>query len=205
MTRTSARLERRVRRDFGAAADDVVRLLQDSPHAERVQAAIVIGAGGDAERVREALRLADLDWRDVLMNTQATAVDLATSGWEVRLDAALGEGAPVQLWRPIGPEELGLIQESGWREWPPRPADQPTFTAVLGRDDAHALAQQGSGPDPGTGWVTQCEVEAGFMSRYAVTQVGGRRIRGYRIPAVDLADLNANLVGRIQRVETVRG
>ena len=97
MTRTSARLERRVRRDFGAAADDVVRLLQDSPYAERVQAASVIGAGGDAERVRQALRLADLDWRDVLMNTQATAVDLATSGWEARLDVALGEGAPVQL------------------------------------------------------------------------------------------------------------
>ncbi|WP_170264306.1 hypothetical protein [Serinicoccus profundi] len=53
--------------------------------------------------------------------------------------------------------------------------------------------------------MTRCEVEAGFMSRYAVTQVGGRRIRGYRIPAVDLAELNANLVGRIQRVEAVRG
>lgn len=168
MTRTSARLERRVRRDFGAAADD-------------------------------------LDWRDVLMNTQATAVDLATSGWEARLDLALGEGAPVQLWRPVGPEELGLVEESGWREWPPRPADQPRLITVLRREDAHALGQQGSGPDPGTGWVTRCEVEAGFMSRYAVTQVGGRGIRGYRIPAVDLAELNANLVGQIQRVEAVRG
>ncbi len=24
------------------------------------------------------------------------------------------------LWRPTGPEELALVEASGWREWPPR-------------------------------------------------------------------------------------
>jgi hypothetical protein len=26
----------------------------------------------------------------------------------------------VTLWRPTGPEELALVEASGWREWPPR-------------------------------------------------------------------------------------
>ncbi|WP_285106754.1 hypothetical protein [Promicromonospora sp. MEB111] len=24
------------------------------------------------------------------------------------------------LWRPTGPRELALVEESGWRAWPPR-------------------------------------------------------------------------------------
>ena len=31
------------------------------------------------------------------------------------------------LWRPIGPAELRLIEESGMREFPPRLPDQPIF------------------------------------------------------------------------------
>jgi hypothetical protein len=30
----------------------------------------------------------------------------------------------VALWRPTGPEELALVEASGWRQWPP---DQPIF------------------------------------------------------------------------------
>jgi hypothetical protein len=31
------------------------------------------------------------------------------------------------LFRPVGPEELALIEASGWREFPPRLPDQPIF------------------------------------------------------------------------------
>ena len=30
----------------------------------------------------------------------------------------------VTLWRPTGPEELKLVEEAGWRAWPPRVNEQ---------------------------------------------------------------------------------
>ena len=205
VTRTSSRLARRVRSDFGDAAAVVVRLLDESPHAERVQAAAVIWAQGREDRFLDALALADLDWRDALMRTHGTAYDLAAEGWEGRLDAELGHGAPIVLWRPTGREELALVERSGWREWPPRLPDQPIFYPVLNRDYAHTIAQRWNVPASGVGYVTRFEVEAEFMSRYAVQQVGGRPILKYWIPAEDLAEVNANIIGRIQLIEEVRG
>jgi hypothetical protein len=35
------------------------------------------------------------------------------------------------LWRPTGPEELALVERSGWRKWPPRLPGQPIFYPVL--------------------------------------------------------------------------
>jgi hypothetical protein len=31
-----------------------------------------------------------------------------------------GDAETVVLWGPPGPEELALVEASGWREWPPR-------------------------------------------------------------------------------------
>jgi hypothetical protein len=33
----------------------------------------------------------------------------------------------VTLYRPVGPEELALIEASGWRGFPPRLPEQPIF------------------------------------------------------------------------------
>jgi hypothetical protein len=40
----------------------------------------------------------------------------------------------VTLWRPTGPEELALVEASGWREWPPRLPGQPIFYPVLNEE-----------------------------------------------------------------------
>jgi hypothetical protein len=40
----------------------------------------------------------------------------------------------VTLWRPAGPEELALVEGSGWREWPPRLPGQPIFYPVLNEE-----------------------------------------------------------------------
>lgn len=37
------------------------------------------------------------------------------------------------LWRPVGPVELSLLEESGWSAWPPRLPSQPIFYPVLNR------------------------------------------------------------------------
>jgi hypothetical protein len=35
------------------------------------------------------------------------------------------------LYRPVGPQELVLIEASGWIAFPPRKAEQPIFYPVL--------------------------------------------------------------------------
>ena len=39
------------------------------------------------------------------------------------------------LWRPVGPEELALVEASGRRAWPPRLPEQPIFYPVLNFTD----------------------------------------------------------------------
>jgi hypothetical protein len=47
----------------------------------------------------------------------------------------------VTLWRPTGPKELALVEDSGWRAWPPRLPDQPIFYPVLNEDYATRIAR----------------------------------------------------------------
>ena len=54
------------------------------------------------------------------------------------------------------------------------------------------------------GYVTRFEVRRSFLDRYEVHQVGGRTILEYWIPAADLDQLNANIVGAITVVSEYR-
>lgn len=85
------RLVARVQRDFPepGSADEVVRLLAEVSDSERVQAAIVLSSFGNTQWLRDALALARLDWRDVLVNG-----GLANEGWPAILDAELGPPSP---------------------------------------------------------------------------------------------------------------
>jgi hypothetical protein len=86
----SERLQRRIARDFSepGSAAEVSRLVGEASDSERVQAAIVFVASGDLGRLRNAIALAQADWRDVLV-----AGELADDDWRQRLFALLG-GTP---------------------------------------------------------------------------------------------------------------
>jgi hypothetical protein len=58
--------------------------LQDEPE-ERILAAIALLGAGDPRHFEEAVRLAELDWRDVLV-----AAELADGRFPARLDELLG-------------------------------------------------------------------------------------------------------------------
>ena len=45
------------------------------------------------------------------------------------------------LWRPVGPKELELIEQSGWKEFPPRLPEQPIFYPVMNEEYAIQIAQ----------------------------------------------------------------
>ncbi|MDI1461629.1 ADP-ribosylation/crystallin J1 [Catellatospora sp. KI3] len=108
------------------------------------------------------------------------------------------------LWRPTGPQELALVEASGWREWPPRLPDQPIFYPVLNEQYAVLIARDWNVPASGVGYVTRFEVEQGFAARYPVRQAGGRDILELWVPAEELAEFNRHIVGTIEVVHEFR-
>jgi hypothetical protein len=46
------------------------------------------------------------------------------------------------LWRPVGPKELALIEESDWRRFPPRLPEQPIFYPVCNEEYAIEIAER---------------------------------------------------------------
>ena len=111
----------------------------------------------------------------------------------------------ITLWRPTGQAELDLVAASGWRAWPPRRPDQPIFYPVLNRWYATKIAREWNVPAGGVGYVTRFEVHRTHLDRYEVQQAGGRDVLEYWIPAEELADLNAHIVGAITEVADYRG
>ena len=110
----------------------------------------------------------------------------------------------VTLWRPTGPKELELVEQSGWRAWPPRLHDQPIFYPVLNEDYATRIARDWNVKASGVGYVTRFEVEKAFLDQYDVQQAGGQTILEYRIPAEELDEFNKHIVGLIEVVAEFR-
>jgi hypothetical protein len=108
------------------------------------------------------------------------------------------------LWRQTGPQELALVERSGWRTWPPRLADQPIFYPVLNEEHATMIARDWNVSASGAGYVTRFEVRCSSLDKYEVHQVGGRTILEYWIPAEGLNELNANIVSTIDVVAEYR-
>jgi hypothetical protein len=111
------------------------------------------------------------------------------------------------LYRPVGQKELDLIRESGFRAFPPRLPHQPIFYPVLNEAYAAQIARDWNTKDEASGYagyVTRFRVRAEFLQRYDVHTVGNARHQEYWVPAEDLAELNANLVGPIEVIAEFR-
>jgi len=104
----------------------------------------------------------------------------------------------VTLWRPVGPAELALIEESRMRAFPPRLPDQPIFYPVTTEAYAIKIARDWNVAASGSGFVTRFEVRRDFLDNYRVEEAGGRAHREYWIPAEDLDAFNAAIVGKIE-------
>ena len=115
-----------------------------------------------------------------------------------------GPAGTVTLWRPTGPTELKLVEQSGWKRWPPRLPEQPIFYPVLNQAYATRIAREWNVPSAGSGYVTCFNVSERFLDRYEVQKVGGKGILEYWIPAADLEAFNANIVGHIREIAEFR-
>ncbi|MCU0794672.1 MAG: RNA 2'-phosphotransferase [Akkermansiaceae bacterium] len=101
------------------------------------------------------------------------------------------------LYRPVGPEELALIEASGWSAFPPRLPDQPIFYPVTNEAYAIQIARDWNVKASGSGYVTKFHVDADFLSRYPVQVVGGREHAEHWIPAEELEEFNHHILGPI--------
>jgi hypothetical protein len=110
----------------------------------------------------------------------------------------------VTLYRPIGPKELELVRQSGFKKWPPRLPEQPIFYPVTNEAYAKQIAIQWNIKDSGAGYVTRFDVKKSYMDRYQVQQVGGSNHTEWWIPAEELEELNNNIVGLIEVIGEYR-
>lgn len=113
----------------------------------------------------------------------------------------------VTLFRPVGQQELDLIQASGWKEFPPRLYWQPIFYPVLTEEYAIMIARDWNTKDPNSGYVgyvLQFDVEFDYLSQYEPQEAGGRDLKEYWIPSEDLKEFNQHIMGTIDVIHEFR-
>lgn len=160
------------------------------------------------------LKKGRMDWlrtprEDVypVLNSE-TSARLGVDLWQTAKDLEVRPDGTVELFRPVGLNELKLIHASGMTEFPPRLPEQPIFYPVLSLEYARIIARDWNTKDTassGVGFVTRFLVDADFVSRYDVQIAGGRDLQELWVPAAELEEFNRHIVGEIEIVETYVG
>jgi hypothetical protein len=101
----------------------------------------------------------------------------------------MSEAATI-LYRPVGPAELALIRQSGWKEFPPRLYDQPIFYPVMNEEYAVQIARDWNVPASGSGFVARFSVITEYVQKYQVQNVGGEIHNELWIPSEELNNDN---------------
>ncbi|MBS1594935.1 MAG: hypothetical protein JST90_11445 [Bacteroidetes bacterium] len=101
------------------------------------------------------------------------------------------------LYRPVGPAELALIEQSGWRRFPPRLPEQPIFYPVMNEEYAIQIARDWNDPASGSGYVTRFKVNSDYLAQFEVQNVGGPIHNELWVPAEQLSEFNENITGTI--------
>lgn len=108
------------------------------------------------------------------------------------------------LYRPVGPKELALIVASGYTTFPPRLFDQPIFYPVMNEEYAVQIARDWNVPASGSGYVTKFAVDADFLKKYDVQNVGGEIHNELWVPAEEIEAFNAQIIGKIEVIREFR-
>lgn len=102
------------------------------------------------------------------------------------------------LYRPVGPKELALIKDSGWKKFPPRLPEQPIFYPVMNEEYAIQIARDWNVPASGSGYVTKFGVRTDYVKKFEIQNVGGEIHNELWVPAEELEEFNDNIVGIIE-------
>jgi hypothetical protein len=115
-----------------------------------------------------------------------------------------GEDKTLTLFRPVGLIELGLIFDSGMKEFPPRLPEQPIFYPVLNQAYARQIAKDWNATSAQSGFagfVTKFEIPSDYAASFPVKTVGASVHQELWVIAEQLQEFNSRIVGHIQTVE----
>jgi hypothetical protein len=108
------------------------------------------------------------------------------------------------LYRPVGPKELALIEQSGWTKFPPRLPEQSIFYPVMNEEYAIKIARDWNVAASGSGFVTKFAVKTEYLKKFKVENVGGQIYNELWVPAEELEEFNNNIVGQIELTKEFR-
>lgn len=112
--------------------------------------------------------------------------------------------AVVTLYRPMGQKELDLIEASGWKRFPPRLDEQPIFYPVMNLAYARQITREWNVPTKGVGHVVRFDVDADYLKRFTMQNVGAAIHDELWVPAEEPEEFNEHIVGGIAMIETYR-
>lgn len=110
----------------------------------------------------------------------------------------------VTLFRPVGPKELALIEQSGWTAFPPRLPEQPIFYPVTNEQYAVQIARDWNVRASGSGYVTRFKVDAEYLSQFPRKVVGEKVHEELWVPAEQLTEFNGKIIGNIEVIHSFR-
>lgn len=104
------------------------------------------------------------------------------------------------LYRPVGTKELELIKKTKYCAFPPRLPEQPIFYPVLNEKYATEIASRWNVKynDDHKGYVTKFEVDDRYCAQFEIHCVGGEYHKELWIPAENLEEFNAHIIGKIE-------
>ena len=102
------------------------------------------------------------------------------------------------LYRPVNGKELDRIKELGFQAFPPRLSDQPIFYPVLNEQYATEITQNWNVPTYGVGYVTKFEVDADYLKKFKIQNVGGALHDELWVPSEELDEFNEHIIGNIE-------
>jgi hypothetical protein len=102
------------------------------------------------------------------------------------------------LYRPVNFKEFALIaKDCDYIAFPPRLPDQPIFYPVMNEAYAVQIARDWNVPAYGIGIVVKFEVDSDYLKKFEIQNVGGELHNELWIPAEELEEFNAHIVGKI--------
>ena len=106
-----------------------------------------------------------------------------------------------KLFRPVNKAELDLIQDSGWKKFPPRLPDQPIFYPVTNQEYASQITTEWNLPSYKNGFVTEFELSKEYLSKFKVEKVGLDHHTELWVPSEELEEFNSQIIGQINVIE----
>ena len=104
------------------------------------------------------------------------------------------------LYRPVGTKEMALIEQNGYKRFPPRLPEQPIFYPVLNEQYAIEIARDWNmkyNADK-KGYVTRFTVDDDYAKRFSVQTVGASYHQELWVSAEELSELNSHIIGCIE-------